>query len=330
MATRRFLSDILRGDREERPVADGEAAPTLLAPPPATVAPPPPTPAAIRPSPPTPQTTQTSSARRNAASAARRFEPIDVASACDLVVDAIEREIVSGRLPAGEPVGTEAALCSQFGVNRSTVREAIRVLEQGGLVRRGSDRRLYVGPSQGSDASGRLVRLLLLREVTGREAWDVLRALEIAAAAGAATACDDADLEALEANLTAAQAATRDPRRLAELDAEFHACLAKASRNGAIEMTRAPVAALLFPTVELACRGAPDVAASLIGAHRALVAALRKHDASEAALCMSRHLSDWRRDLRRAGYSLDEPIEELFERAGLRLPGRAPRGHRRD
>ena len=54
--------------------------------------------------------------------------------AYQLVAEAIEREILAGRIRPGDPLGTEAELVKQFGVNRSTVREGIRLLEQGGLV----------------------------------------------------------------------------------------------------------------------------------------------------------------------------------------------------
>ncbi|PAM97073.1 GntR family transcriptional regulator, partial [Streptomyces sp. Alain-F2R5] len=61
------------------------------------------------------------------------FRRIDVAPAYQKVADAIEREIINGRIKPGEPIGTEQQLVEQFGVNRSTVREGIRVLEEGGL-----------------------------------------------------------------------------------------------------------------------------------------------------------------------------------------------------
>ena len=72
-----------------------------------------------------------------------RFDRIKVPSAYEMVAEAIEAEIVSGRLRPGDEIGTEAALVRQFGVNRSTVREGIRVLEQGGLVRREASRKLF-------------------------------------------------------------------------------------------------------------------------------------------------------------------------------------------
>ncbi|MFJ9552510.1 GntR family transcriptional regulator [Nocardiopsis sp. NPDC101807] len=43
--------------------------------------------------------------------------------------------IADGRLPAGGPVPSEAALGREFGVSRTTVRWALAVEEKAGLVR---------------------------------------------------------------------------------------------------------------------------------------------------------------------------------------------------
>jgi GntR family transcriptional regulator, transcriptional repressor for pyruvate dehydrogenase complex len=73
-------------------------------------------------------------------SVAPNFARIEVAPAYQKVADAIEREIVNGRIKPDDPIGTESELVQQFGVNRSTVREGIRVLEESGLIRRDSSR----------------------------------------------------------------------------------------------------------------------------------------------------------------------------------------------
>ena len=57
------------------------------------------------------------------------------------VYDAIEGQILSGRLRVGDPLPPEVQLAGQFGVNRSTVREGIRLLEQSGLVERDGGKR---------------------------------------------------------------------------------------------------------------------------------------------------------------------------------------------
>src|SRR6476659_6141328 len=103
---------------------------------------------------------------------AARFERIKALPAYELVAEAIERKILSGSLRPGDPLGTEAELVKQFGVNRSTVREGIRLLEQGGLVRRDSSRRLWVGLPHYERLATRMSRALVLHEVTFRELYE--------------------------------------------------------------------------------------------------------------------------------------------------------------
>ena len=108
------------------------------------------------------------------------FRRIDVAPAYQKVADAIEREIVNGRIKPGEPIGTEQELVQQFGVNRSTVREGIRVLEEGGLIQRDSSRRLYACLPRYNKLATRLSRALVLHEVTFRELFEASMMLEVA------------------------------------------------------------------------------------------------------------------------------------------------------
>lgn len=52
------------------------------------------------------------------------------------IADTLEGEIVSGTPPVGEKLSSEAELCERFGAGRHTVREALRVLRDKGLIER--------------------------------------------------------------------------------------------------------------------------------------------------------------------------------------------------
>lgn len=250
----------------------------------------------------------------------QRLEKIEVATAYQLVAEAIEREILAGRMRPGDGVGTEAALCSQFGVNRSTVREAIRALEQSGLVQRGADRRLYASLPHYSGLSSRVSRALILHEVTFRELCTTARVLEMASAEQAAEHADAKAIEALEMNQIKAHEAIGDPAQLSEIDSEFHKLLAKATHNRVLELAREPAGLLFFPTTELICRRVPEGAGRLIEAHRHIIDAVKAKDARTAALWMNRHVTDWQKGFERAGRDLDEPVERVFARNALRPP----------
>ena len=129
------------------------------------------------------------------------FDRISAPPAYQLVSEAIEREIVSGRIPTGEPIGTEAELVKQFGVNRSTVREGIRCLEQSGLLQRASGRRLIASLPHRAKLATRISRVLVLHEVTFQELYEALDMLEKNAIELAVEHRTDKDLEAIAENL---------------------------------------------------------------------------------------------------------------------------------
>ncbi|QRG07792.1 FadR family transcriptional regulator [Xanthobacter dioxanivorans] len=248
---------------------------------------------------------------------AEHFERIRVPSAYEMVAEAIEAEIVSGRLRPGDEIGTEAALVRQFGVNRSTVREGIRVLEQGGLVRREAGRKLFVCEPRYGALSSRMSRVLVLQDVTFRELYDAALILEVGAVEGATAHADHDDIEALEANQTRLEAAIGNPVRVSEIDTEFHALVARASRNRVLELAREPAALLFFPTSEMICRRVPEGAARMAQAHRSIIDAVKARDLDLARTWMARHLADWRKGFVRAGREIDEPVERIFARYAL-------------
>ncbi|MFN5485054.1 MAG: FadR/GntR family transcriptional regulator, partial [Bradyrhizobium sp.] len=179
------------------------------------------------------------------------FRRIDVAPAYQKVADAIEREIINGRIKPGEPIGTEQQLVAQFGVNRSTVREGIRVLEEGGLIRRDSSRRLQACLPRYNKLATRLSRALILHEVTFRELFEASMTLEVASVEGAVERATEENIAELAGNLERSSDVVGNPAELAELDAEFHVLMAKASQNRVLQLAREPAAQLFFPTTEM-------------------------------------------------------------------------------
>lgn len=63
------------------------------------------------------------------------FAPIHRSKVVDQVAESIREAIVGGSLKAGDSLPAERSLAERFGVNRSSVREAIHRLEAWGLVK---------------------------------------------------------------------------------------------------------------------------------------------------------------------------------------------------
>lgn len=67
--------------------------------------------------------------------------PLRVPKMAELIAKQLRREIVSGELGIGTHLPTEGELIERFNVSRSTVREAVRVLEMDGLISTNRGRR---------------------------------------------------------------------------------------------------------------------------------------------------------------------------------------------
>ncbi|MGQ0544216.1 MAG: FadR/GntR family transcriptional regulator [Betaproteobacteria bacterium] len=228
------------------------------------------------------------------------------------VAEAIEREIVSGRIRPGEPIGTEAQLVDQFGVNRSTVREGIRLLEHSGLVRRDSSRRLWVGLPHYGRLASRMSRALVLHEVTFRELYEAAMALQLATIEAAVERATPEIVAELEANLARTERALGDPDAVAKLDAEFHSLIGKASRNRALQLAREPSELLVMHTTEMILKRVKEGPARLLEAHRKYLDAIRRRDKDAGRLWARRHLEDWRKGFELAGKDLDQPIDRIY------------------
>jgi GntR family transcriptional repressor for pyruvate dehydrogenase complex len=244
-----------------------------------------------------------------------RFHRISATPAYKLVAEAIERKILAGAIRPGEPIGTEAELVRQFGVNRSTVREGIRLLEHDGLIRRESNRRLSVGLPHYERLASRSTRALVLGEVTFRELYEAAMALQMATIEAAAERAAPDMIRAMERNVASTAEVLGDPAAVAELDAEFHALIGKASGNRVLQLAREPSDLLIYPTTELVLRQVKEGPARLLEAHRMMLDAIRRRDKEAARVWARRHINDWRKGFERAGNDMDQPIDKLYLRS---------------
>lgn len=248
------------------------------------------------------------------------FRRMRIAPAYKAVSAEIERIILSGALEPGAPLPTEQELAQQFGVNRSTLREAIRQVEQEGLVERREGRRLFVALPGLTDFAPRAMRALVLQQATFHELWQVAVVLEPLAAQLAAHAAREDDLQALAANLARmevlakqalqdnAEARARRQSALIELDVQFHALVARAGRNRALMLAREPVSLLYSATLARMQEQLPQMHARNLVAHRHIVEALRQHDAERAEHWMRKHIVDFQRGFMLAQLDMHVPV----------------------
>ncbi|MFD3443308.1 FadR/GntR family transcriptional regulator [Microbacteriaceae bacterium 4G12] len=221
-----------------------------------------------------------------------------------LVLESVEGDLLSGRLSPGDRLPPERTLAADLGVGRSSVREALRVLEVLGLVRTA----VGSGPSSGavivSRPSGGMSALLRLQVAAhGFAVEDIVRtrlALETAVVADLAEALRGGsagvDLGAARDLLAAMEAPGLTDAEFLALDQRFHLALAEASGNQVIVATMAGLRDSIEHYVRVGARQLPswaDTSARLIGEHRDILAAVESGDAAAARAAVREHISGY-------------------------------------
>jgi GntR family transcriptional repressor for pyruvate dehydrogenase complex len=152
------------------------------------------------------------------------------APATEAAIKAIRDLIITGELPPGSRLPAENVLAANLGLSRNTLREAVRALVTARVldVRRGDG--TYVTslePHLLLEGIGFAVELM--QQDRALELLELRRILEPAATALAATRIEPAELAELQGAL-ATMAGSHGETRIKQ-DIEFHARIARASRN---------------------------------------------------------------------------------------------------
>ncbi|WP_299033362.1 FadR/GntR family transcriptional regulator [uncultured Pseudokineococcus sp.] len=222
----------------------------------------------------------------------------------ELVLAHLEGELVAGRVALGGRLPAERALAEQLGVSRSSVREAVRVLEAMGVVRTAAGSGPEAGAVVVGEPAAPLGAALRLHAATSRlpiadvvatrvllETWAVAEAAR-RARAGAGPDLADADrlLGAMDA---AAEEAPDDAARYHLLDAEFHVALAAAAGNAVVEAVMASLREAIHGYVMAAVPALPSwptTVARLRLEHRSVLDLVRAGSPDEAAAAVRAHI----------------------------------------
>ena len=236
------------------------------------------------------------------------FEPLVRQPAYGRVAAAIEQKILQRTLAPGDLLPAETELARQFGVNRSTIREAVRRLESAGLVGRESGaKRLRVTRPGRADTASRVSRALALDDVTFIELWEAMLVVAPGTSALAASHVTQESLLRLEAAIAAVEAARGSEAAVAGV-VGFFGVLSEASGNRVLTLAMQPVTRLLAPSLRRMIDQVPQARSRILVAQRCIVEALRKGDPIEAESWMTRHVQDFRRGYEIAGIALDTRV----------------------
>jgi len=164
------------------------------------------------------------------------FRPVRGVRAFEEIAAQIRQELTERRLRPGDRLPAERLLAAQFGVSRNTLREALRSLENSGLLRlrKGAAGGAFVSESNGDAVVTGLHDMFRLGSIQPEELTEARVLIESIAVRMACERATADDLAALKENIAAAERAARervDFYELAAIHLEFHRILALATHN---------------------------------------------------------------------------------------------------
>ncbi|MBU3067704.1 FadR family transcriptional regulator [Nocardia sp. NEAU-G5] len=204
------------------------------------------------------------------------------------VAAAMETRLLSGEWAVGTRLPSERVLALAYQVSRPVIREALRALQERGLITVAAGRGSFVRAHRPSSHGGDATLLARRGEVTARDLVVARVMLEGQTAALAAQNRTEADLTDMR-RILAAFDREKSLAATADLDVAFHESIAVASRNPVIQLMFGSIRPLTHGVVlrSLTDRAVRGVAAPL---HDVILEAIADQDPDAARAAMTEHI----------------------------------------
>ncbi|PKP81991.1 MAG: FadR family transcriptional regulator [Alphaproteobacteria bacterium HGW-Alphaproteobacteria-18] len=208
------------------------------------------------------------------------------------VYNSIRRDLMRGKLKPGDKLPSERDLAEQLGVGRPVVREALRALENSGMLelRKGVSGGAFIRQGDGRAVSRTVNDLvflgkLSLDQLTEARSYLLDQAVRLACARGT-----DADFAALDANVERMRVAIEAQAVEASISEimDFYALLGTAAKNDVLTVIIGSLSEIIAQIL-LALR--PEHLTDLVAMRREVLDKIRQRDADAASAAMAAHMA---------------------------------------
>jgi GntR family transcriptional repressor for pyruvate dehydrogenase complex len=221
-----------------------------------------------------------------------RLSPMEVPKASDVLANDLRERILTGEFPEGTALPPERELVIQTAMSRTTVREALRILEVQGLVRIKTGRAggAFV-QRPGKDSVASSVSLLIRgQQIRLADLLETREAIEPFCARLAARNRTDGDLARLDAANKAIAASDGTLAQFLQANVDWHVGVATASHNELLTGMMTALSRAIYTATENEEFVDAEVRRTTVRAHRSITDAIRAQDPEAAVRRMSRHV----------------------------------------
>lgn len=214
----------------------------------------------------------------------------------------LRNRILTGTYGYGEKMPTERVMAISFGTSRATLREALRLLEQGGLIHRRVGSGTYVVYQSAEDTNQSEDDVA--ETTSPLELVEVRVALEPQMVRLAVLNMSAKDIAGLDEALVAMEKSEADPERFTRWDRVFHQRIADGTRNPLLASFYRQINHVRGHAQWSQIKGAvlsPERIAHYNALHRQVYDAICARDAEAAEQVITAHMAEARQDLLRGG-----------------------------
>ncbi|MFC5826118.1 FadR/GntR family transcriptional regulator [Nonomuraea insulae] len=223
----------------------------------------------------------------------------------EVIADRLQREIVETGAQPDDRLPTEVELVERYGVSRTVVREAARLLVQRGLVTVTPGRGMVVARFDGKLISEQFAMLMQASNGTFDQLLELRLAIEVQMAVLAAEGQVVHLIAAMQETIDRGEASIDERERFLEFDMAFHELLAESSGNPYFGLVSKPINEFMRSHYRNRASYPSDPRRTL-EEHTEILSAIRRGDTFGARHATEEHLRRLRRARRNAPVSADE------------------------
>lgn len=201
--------------------------------------------------------------------------PLANRSLVDRIIDRITEALIRNELTPGDRLPTENELVASLGVGKSSVREAIKILQAMGVVevRRGEG--TFVAHSAPSLGINPMLYQLLLDQGSMQDIFALREVFEPGYTLLAMRNATEADIKNIERALVAFEKVVAENQQTGEDDLSFHLAILETTHNPYVIRIGKMILKLFMGSVSRSVRNVPYQA---VGDHRKIYEALLSRD----------------------------------------------------
>lgn len=205
-----------------------------------------------------------------------------------LVIEYIKALVQKGELAFGGKLPSERQLMYTLGLGRNSVREALRSLENMGLIESRHGQGNFLVNRMGESLGGMFSLLLFLNECSLEEISQLRMCIEQGAFLMAVKQAGDTELEAFAEALRNLEHASEKER--ARVDKQFHDCLIEISGNRLLKLLNETLAQLFSHTIQERLAYSPQEEwGRLLAYHVQIYESLRNRDEAAGIAAIMGH-----------------------------------------